>query len=114
MQRINKLAQQPEFYNTLTNNCTTNIFDHVQELQSSQSAMDVIQYNWQVLLPGYSDRFAFDKGLLKTNLSFKETKQLAFVNDLAALHFDDPLFSQKIRSRQAAMFRSDDNTRVRR
>lgn len=102
MQRVNKLAGQPEFYNTLNNNCTTNIYEHVKQLQGQQSAANTLKYSWQILLPGYSDRYAYDHGLLKTNLSFKETKALAKVNDLAEIHFDDPDFSRKIRARHSA------------
>jgi len=102
MRRANQLAEVPEFYHTLANNCTTNLFDHVRQLQSA-NAISPLQYGWQVLFTGYSDRLAYDAGLLKTNLSFEETKQLAYVNDLAEAHYDAADFSLQIRRRQLAM-----------
>lgn len=92
MRRVNKLAVEPEFYNTITNNCTTNIRRHINEL-----APDRVQYDYRVLLPGYSDRLAYDLGLLDTELSFEETRQRARVNYLAYLHRDASDFSQRIR-----------------
>lgn len=103
MQRVNELAEKPEFYHTLANNCTTNIFNHVQEIQERQSATNILKYSWRILLPGFSDRYAYDNRLIRTNLSFEETKALALVNDLADIHFDDPDFSTKIRARRTAM-----------
>ncbi|HMO14778.1 MAG TPA: DUF4105 domain-containing protein [Pirellulaceae bacterium] len=107
LERINGLQQTPEFYHTFKNNCTTNIYEHVTQLQREQSIVNVLQYNWQILLPGFTDRLAYDQGLLRTNVSFLETKRLALVNDLAHIHYDDPHFSQKIRSRQQAMLGLD-------
>ena len=57
MRRVNKLAQKPEFYDTLTNNCTTNIRNHINHLKP-----DEVPYDYRVLLPGYSDRLAYDLG----------------------------------------------------
>ena len=31
--RVNELAKKPEFYDTLTNNCTTNIVRHINRIQ---------------------------------------------------------------------------------
>jgi hypothetical protein len=90
--RINKLTVEPEFYNTLTNNCTTNIRRHINHL-----APDRVPYDYRVLLPGYSDRLAYDLGLLATNTSFEETKRRAKVNYAAYLYRDAADFSQRIR-----------------
>ena len=90
--RVNKLYREPEFYNSLTNNCTTNIRQHVNRL-----APDRVPYDYCVLLPGYSDQLAYDLGLLDTTLSFEQTKARARVNYQAYLYRDDPEFSQKIR-----------------
>lgn len=99
LRRMNQLSQQPEFYNTLTNNCTTNIRDHINRLKS-----DRVPYNYRVLLPGYSDRLAYDLGLLDTQLSFEQARERARVNYQAYLYRDDPEFSQKIREGGAKGF----------
>lgn len=92
--RVNKLRDKPEFYNTLTNNCTTNIVDHVNQLSPGR-----IKYDYRVLLPGLSDRLAYDAGLLKTPYSFDETRRAARITDLAYKAREAPDFSQQIRRR---------------
>ena len=57
MRRVNKLAREPEFYDTLTNNCTTNIRNHINHLKP-----DEVPYDYRVLLPGYSDRAGLRPG----------------------------------------------------
>ncbi len=92
MGRINKLAAKPEFYNTLTNNCTTNIRDHINQIRPNR-----VPYDYRVLLPGYSDRLAYELGLLDTDLPFEQLKQRARVNYLAYQHRESADFSRKIR-----------------
>jgi hypothetical protein len=97
LRRVNKLADVPEFYNTLSNNCTTNVRDHVNRLWP-----DRIPYDYRVLLPGYSDRLAYDSGLLATDKPFADARAAALVNYQAYLYRDDPDFSQKIRQAATA------------
>ena len=92
MRRVDKLAKSPEFYDTLSNNCTTNIRNHVNHLKP-----DRVPYDYRVLLPGYSDSLAYDLGLIECRGSFEETRLRARVNYQAYLHRDDPGFSQAIR-----------------
>jgi hypothetical protein len=92
MHRVDKLAKSPEFYDTLTNNCTTNIRNHVNHLKAGR-----VPYDYRVLLPGYSDELAYDLGLIEHHGSYAETRLRARVNYQAYLHRDDPVFSQAIR-----------------
>jgi hypothetical protein len=92
MRRVNKLTREPEFYNTATNNCTTNVRDHINRL-----APDRVPYDYHVLLPGYSDELAYNLGLLDTSLSFEETKARAKINYPIYLYREDPQLSQKVR-----------------
>jgi hypothetical protein len=92
MKRVNKLAREPEFYDTLTNNCTTNIRNHINHLKS-----DEVPYDYRVLLPGYSDHLAYDLGLIERHGSFEETRMEARINYEAYLYRDSPEFSQRIR-----------------
>lgn len=92
MRRVNKLEKLPEFYDTLTNNCTTNIRSHINHLKPGE-----IPYDYRVLLPGYSDALAYDLGLIEHHGSFEETRLRAKVNYQAYLYRDDPAFSQRIR-----------------
>lgn len=90
--RANGLRRRPEFYNTLTNTCTTNLMRHVNEIAPGR-----IPFRPAVLLPGYSDRLAFDIGLIDTAAPFDRAKFR--VNELAARYAGDPEFSLRIRGR---------------
>ena len=92
MERANQLAQKPEFYHTLINNCTTNIRDHINRLQPGR-----ITYNWRLLLPGYSAAYAYDQGFLDRTYPFSELQERGWVNQLAERYYEDPEFSIKIR-----------------
>ncbi len=94
LERVNRLASRPEFYNTVTNNCTTNVVNHVNRLRQNK-----LTFSWQVALPGYSDKYAYDQGLLDRSVPFEELKRSARINDLADVHYDDPAFSRLIRQR---------------
>jgi hypothetical protein len=92
LQRANSLAEQPEFYHALWNNCTTNIADHVNSISPSR-----VPYDVGVLLPGRSDQLAFDLGLLDIEGPFEIAKARAHVNSLAMRYGDSEDFSAQIR-----------------
>ena len=72
MKRVNQLHDRPEFYNTLTNNCTTNIVHHINTLAPGR-----IQYDYRVLLPGYADELAYELGLIDNSVPFAEVRRRA-------------------------------------
>ena len=74
MQRVNQLAEVPEFYDTLSNNCTTNIVRHLNQIRPGR-----IPYDVRLLLPGFSDGMAYELGLLDASLPFAETRRRARV-----------------------------------
>ena len=92
MHRVDKLYHEPEFYNTLTNNCTTNIRNEINQLHPGR-----VPYDFRVLLPGYSDELAYDLGLIEHDGSYQTTRERARINNLAYKYRDAPAFSQKIR-----------------
>jgi hypothetical protein len=94
LERVNQLAARPEFYHTLLNNCTTNVLVHVNRLRENP-----LPIAWEVLLPGYSDRFAWEQGLLDQSVPFEELRARSKINDLAEAYYDAPDFSQRIRGR---------------
>jgi hypothetical protein len=94
LNRVNQLAARPEFYDTLTNNCTTNIVEHINHIRPNRVFADV-----RVLLPGYSDELANEQGLIAPHGSFAETKQRAYVNPLAHEYAGREDFSELIRRR---------------
>lgn len=90
--RVNQIARQPEFYDLVSNNCTTNIVDLVNELRPGSVPPDI-----RVLLPGHSDRMAYDLGLLAAVGPFEQIKAASKINLVAQLYANDPNFSQAIR-----------------
>lgn len=94
LERANALRAHPEFYNTLTNTCTTNLVHHVNTIVPQR-----IPFRPAVLLPASSDRLAYDLGLIETAKSFDETRTAAQINDLARRFADDSEFSRRIRGR---------------
>ena len=94
MGRVNELASRPEFYDTLTNNCTTNLVRHINRIHPHR-----IRYDYHVLLPGYSDRLAYKEGLIERHGSFEDTKARAYVNPRAWSLAENADFSAGIRRR---------------
>lgn len=92
LRRANHLREHPEFYNTATNTCTTNLVRHVNEITPER-----IPFSPAVLLPAHSDRLAYDLGLIDRGLPFEETRRRALINEAAAKYANDPEFSRRIR-----------------
>lgn len=89
--KINELKQWPEFYNTLTTNCTTNVVTH------TRASGGLARYNWKILLSGYAAQYTYELGRLDTSLSFEELRQRSYINPRAHAVVNDPDFSLRIR-----------------
>jgi len=92
MRRINALTTQPGFYNTLTTNCTTNIWTiaHVNPGH--------VPLSWKILASGYVPEYLYEQGRLETmGLSFPELRERAHVNARAQAADKAADFSRRIR-----------------
>lgn len=89
--QINSMKAAPEWYNTLTTNCTTNVLGHIRAFGGK------VKYDWKVLLSGYAPQYAYELGALDTGLPFPELKRRGYINPKAHALGDDPAFSRKIR-----------------
>jgi len=89
---INSLKVDPEFYNTLTTNCTTTIWMHTKVNEES------MPFNWKILVSGYVPQLVYERGRLDTALPFDELRRRAHVNDAARAADTAPDFSQRIRA----------------
>ena len=96
LQRANALAAEPEFYNTLTNTCTSNIVDHVNLIAPAP-----IPLTYKTILPAFSDDLAFDLGMIDTDLPREQFRAAFRINDLARTHADAADFSAAIPCRAA-------------
>ena len=93
LQRVNELNRQPEWYNALTNNCTTNIAVAAAEAQHKQ-----VRWDWRILLNGKMDEMMYEYMTLVTgDLPLAELKAQAHINDAARAADDSPEWSKLIR-----------------
>ena len=78
LQRARETQARPEFYNTVINNCNTNLRDHVNRVTNA-----AIPWGWGILLPGYSDGLVLGEGLLDTDLPLDAARLRFRVDDRA-------------------------------
>lgn len=92
--QINDLKARPEFYNTLTTNCTTNIW------LNTRVNPDHLAFNWKILLSGHIPEYLYEIGRLDNSLPFSELKRRAHVNERAQAADSAGDFSRRIREGQ--------------
>jgi hypothetical protein len=94
--RINGLAAHPEWYNALTDNCTTALIVPVRRHSSR------LPWSWKLVASGHLDELLYDAGFLDRSAPFAELRERVLINDRAQLANDDPAFSLRIREGQPA------------
>ena len=92
LERINELADRPEFYHLLTNSCTINI------IRYANAAGRTGQFNIRHLLNGLIDSYLYHSGRVDTTLPFEELRQRSLINNVALAADDAPDFSDRIRA----------------
>ena len=90
--RVNKLYTQPEFYNTLTQNCYTTLRADFSVISPPQNRFD-----WRVFANGYADQMLYENGVINTDLSFAEAKEYFHINQYVSEDNSADNFSKKIR-----------------
>ena len=91
LKQINALNVEPAFYNTLTTNCTTNIWMH------SRVNAGHPPFSWKILASGYVPEYLYEAGRLDTSVPFAELTQRAHVNARALAADKAADFSRRIR-----------------
>jgi hypothetical protein len=89
---IDDLRETPEFYNTLTTNCTTGIITLIRAFGGD------VSYSWKILLSGYAAEYAYELGRLNTSMPFAELRKRSYINKRAHEAGNDQSFSLKIRA----------------
>ena len=95
--RVDKLSKSPERYNTITNNCLTNIRFHINRIWPGR-----VPWNWRVLINAHSDYLAYKLCLLDSNQSFESMREQANVTGKAKGNWHNENFSQLIRAKTEA------------
>ena len=91
LRAVNDLREHPQWYNALTDNCTTAI----RRLAGSDSRRS--WWSWKLFLNGHLDELAYDIGAIDRSLPFPVLKAKSLVNDRAKAANADPQFSARIR-----------------
>lgn len=91
LRKINSLRERPEFYNSLTTNCTSVVWmnAHVNPRR--------VPFSWKIVLSGHVPEYLYEKGRLDTSLPFEELRERGHVNARARAAGTAPDFSQRIR-----------------
>jgi hypothetical protein len=91
IKQANDLAAHPRFYNTITTNCTTAIFDMMRTVTSS------IPFDWRIILTGHLPSYLYEHGAVDTRIPLEELRQRADVTGRVDGSLSEVAFSSRIR-----------------
>ncbi len=91
VERMNQLADKPEFYNLLSNSCTINIIRYANRVGRTG------RLTYDQVLNGWIDRYLYRVGLIDTSLPFLTLRQRSHINAVANAAGERPDFWQRIR-----------------
>jgi hypothetical protein len=92
LERINELADRPEFYHLFSNSCTINI------VRYANAAGRAGRLDLRHILNGLIDRYLYLSGRIDTTLPFSELRRRSLINEAALAADGAPDFSQRIRA----------------
>ncbi len=92
LERINELADRPEFYHLLSNSCTIIIIRYANAAGRTGS------FNIRHLLNGLIDSYLYHSGRVDTTLPFEELRRRSLINEVAQAANSAPDFSQRLRA----------------
>ena len=92
LRRINELADHPEFYNLLSNNCTLNIMRYANAA-GREGGFDI-----RHLFNGLIDSYLYYSGRMNTTLPYAKLRQLSLITAIAQAAGNAPDFSARIRA----------------
>ena len=92
LEKVNRLAEKPEFYDTLTQNCTLTLVPHLEKIRPRRG------FDIRLLLNGYTDEIGYENGAIATNnLPFAELQDLCHINKYVKDHPEADGYSKRIR-----------------
>jgi hypothetical protein len=91
LKSVNRLNERPEWYNALTENCTTAIRGHATPYTHGKMS-------WKILANGYLDTLLYERKAIDTDMPFEQIKQISRINDKAVPAGDSSAFSTVIRN----------------
>jgi len=94
LKRADKLGKEPEFYNTIWNNCTTNIVKHAKRFSDKPIPL----WDYRYLIPEDLDKIAYRLNMIDTHLPYKDAREHFDITEIAQASEDAEDFSNAIRS----------------
>ena len=77
LEKVNRVAREPVWYNALTHNCTTTIRLHMQQVGIRHPL------RWQLFANGHMDELGYARGQIDTSLPFEELRARSYITPLA-------------------------------
>jgi hypothetical protein len=91
LNQVNRLAEDPRWYNALTQNCTTTIRQHARSAGAGGSL------DWRLLANGHLDELLYERGQIDTDIPFAELRAHSNITAAAKAADDSTDFSARIR-----------------
>lgn len=91
LRRLNATAAQPSFYNSLVDNCTTELFG------AARAVAPGLPFDHRIIASGLLPDYLYDQGLLDTSLPLSELRRLGSIDARARAADAEPDFSRLIR-----------------
>ncbi len=91
LDEVNRLADHPQWYNALTQNCTTTIRGHAQNVGAGG------RLDWRLLANGHLDQLLYERGQIDTDLPFEDLRARSNITEMAKAADNSPDFSARIR-----------------
>jgi hypothetical protein len=92
LQAATELRERPEWYNALTENCTTTLLGQALPVINPDASLD-----WRMVVNGRLHELLYERGRIDTSLPLEELRRRSLVNDRARSADDDANFSRRIR-----------------
>lgn len=74
--KMNKLVDQPEFYDALSHNCTTTIQIHANAIRTDAPP----PLDWRLIASGHVDELLYDRGVISSELPFSQLRKTSRVD----------------------------------
>jgi hypothetical protein len=87
----NALAAKPEFYNSITTNCTTTVVKMMRAIGGK------VPLDWRLIVNGYLPEYAYERGALDTSIPLADLRVAAHIDQRAQASGLSPEFSRLIR-----------------
>ena len=91
LETADDLARHPQWYNTITDNCTTSLARHIRKLSGRR------RWDPRLLLNGHTDEMGLESGWLTPHGDLEETRRHYHVNPKVDRIQDPTDYSRQIR-----------------